>query len=403
MLAEATEPALTWGDRAIELATRLGDERTRAHALVNIGTARSNEGPDETSLLLEAHAVADAAGDRHEAARALDNLGITLLFWVRPDEALRYARQAAAYGSGHEMLIIASYAATVVAWLRLRAGEWDEAERATRREIESGMVVRLLARTVLAELAVRRGDPDASEQLAEVAAQADRTGELQRIVPVLELQAEWALTTGARMPTERFERLAREMGRRGRFPMRIAAWAAVAGLDVEVDGPMSAPHAAMVRRDWAAAAAAFGEVGWTYDRALMLSLLDDGDALLEALAIARELGARPLTQRVQARLRELGIRVPHGPREATRGNPAGLTPRQLEVLALLAGGLTNAEIAERLVVSPRTAEHHVAAVMTKLGAESRRDAAAAPPSSGSSRADAAPPLRRAGRRRFNLP
>jgi DNA-binding NarL/FixJ family response regulator len=55
--------------------------------------------------------------------------------------------------------------------------------------------------------------------------------------------------------------------------------------------------------------------------------------------------------------------------------PDGLTPREAEVLALIAEGLTNAEIAERLVVSPRTAEHHVAAVLTKLGAPTRREAA----------------------------
>jgi DNA-binding NarL/FixJ family response regulator len=60
---------------------------------------------------------------------------------------------------------------------------------------------------------------------------------------------------------------------------------------------------------------------------------------------------------------------------STRSNPAGLTARQLEVLALVADGLTNAEIAERLVVSPRTAEHHVAAVLTKLGATTRLDVA----------------------------
>jgi DNA-binding NarL/FixJ family response regulator len=59
----------------------------------------------------------------------------------------------------------------------------------------------------------------------------------------------------------------------------------------------------------------------------------------------------------------------------TRANPAGLTARQLEVLSLLTEGLTNAEIADRLVVSPRTAEHHVAAVLTKIGASTRREAA----------------------------
>jgi DNA-binding NarL/FixJ family response regulator len=74
-------------------------------------------------------------------------------------------------------------------------------------------------------------------------------------------------------------------------------------------------------------------------------------------------------------MRDLGLRVPQGPRESTRGNPLGLTARQLEVLSLLAEGLTNAEIADRLVVSPRTAEHHVAAVLMKLGSTTRRDAA----------------------------
>src|SRR5262249_46396353 len=157
--------------------------------------------------------------------------------------------------------------------------------------------------------------------------------------------------------------------------MRIVAWAAVAEVESEFDRPMAAPFAAMARRDWSAAADAFGEVGWDFDRALMLSLLDDEDSLLESIEIARRLGAEPLAKRVARRLRDLGIRVPLGPRQTTRGNPAGLTARQLEVLNLLLDGLTNAEIAERLVVSPRTAEHHVAAVLTKLGAPTRRGAA----------------------------
>jgi DNA-binding CsgD family transcriptional regulator/tetratricopeptide (TPR) repeat protein len=377
MLADDTEPALAWGERALELATRLGDDRTRAYALVNIGTARINRDASEVAALLDAHAVADAAGDAHEGARALENLGMSLFHWVRPDEALEYSRQAAAYAWEHELLIISSYSAAVIAWLHLRAGDWDEAERLLRRELESGRVVRLLTKTVLAELAVRRGDPDAAERLDELAAEADRTGELQRIVPLLELATEWALITQTPMPVVRLEELAgMPTGgiRVGRFAMRLAAWAAVAGVEFEASGPSSAPHAAMAGRDWRGAADAFGAVGWTYDRALMLSLLDDEESLVEAIEIARGLSAEPLTRRVTLRMRELGIRVPTGPREATRANPAGLTARQLEVLALLAEGLTNAEIAERLVVSPRTAEHHVAAVLTKLGAATRREA-----------------------------
>jgi DNA-binding CsgD family transcriptional regulator/tetratricopeptide (TPR) repeat protein len=378
MLADDTEAALVWGERALELATELGDEPTRAHALVNIGTARLNT-DGSTAPLLEAHRVAEAAGDRHEAARALDNLATSLLVWARPPEALRYADQATAYGAGHEVLIIASNAAVVTAWLRLRAGEWAESERITRREIESGVVIRQITKIVLAELAVRRGDPDAAERLAEVAADGDRTGEPQRILPALERAAEHALLTGAPMPTGRIEALVAGIPPSGRLSarnaMRVAAWAGVAGIDVELTTTASPPYAAMARRDWRAAADAFAEIGWTYDRALMLSLLEDEDALVEAIAISRGLGADPLTRRVAGRLRDLGVSVPRGPRESSRANPAGLTARQLEVLSLLADGLTNAEIADRLVVSPRTAEHHVAAVLTKLGAATRRDAA----------------------------
>jgi DNA-binding NarL/FixJ family response regulator len=67
--------------------------------------------------------------------------------------------------------------------------------------------------------------------------------------------------------------------------------------------------------------------------------------------------------------------VPRGPRAATRALPRGLTPRQLEVLELIATGATNAEIAERLVVSPKTVDHHVSAVLAKLEVGSRREAA----------------------------
>ena len=66
--------------------------------------------------------------------------------------------------------------------------------------------------------------------------------------------------------------------------------------------------------------------------------------------------------------------IPRGPQAGTRTNPAGLTGRQLEILRLLSTGLTNAEIAARLVLSVRTVDHHVASVLTKLGATSRRDA-----------------------------
>jgi DNA-binding NarL/FixJ family response regulator len=135
------------------------------------------------------------------------------------------------------------------------------------------------------------------------------------------------------------------------------------------------PHAAMIQRDWKRAANEFGAIGWEYDHAFMLSLLDDEPALSEALAVARRIGAGPLEERVAQRMKQGGMTVPAKPRVTTLANPAGLTSRQLEVLELIAEGLSNLEIADRLYLSVRTVEHHVEAVLTKLGAANRRDAA----------------------------
>ena len=118
--------------------------------------------------------------------------------------------------------------------------------------------------------------------------------------------------------------------------------------------------------------------GDPYARAL--ELLDSGEAgpTLEALAALDDLGARPAAARARRVLRGLGVAVvPRGPVASTRANPAGLTGRQVEILHLLAAGLTNAEIAARLVVSVRTVDHHVSAVLQKLGLANRREAAAA--------------------------
>ena len=70
-------------------------------------------------------------------------------------------------------------------------------------------------------------------------------------------------------------------------------------------------------------------------------------------------------------------RAAGGRRPATRANPGELTARELDVLRLIAGSLRNAEVAERLVLSHRTVDHHVSAVLRKLNAKTRGEAAAA--------------------------
>lgn len=379
MLEPDSRRALDWGERALAAAARLGDDATAAHAKVNIATVLLQLDPEDTSPLEQAHGFADGVGEAEQAARALVNLGYGLFTWAQAPASRDAVGRAVAYAAEHEVHHLGAYAATIRTWHRLRAGEWSEAEREAQAHVQDSSVTALFARTLLAELAVRRGSHDADARLAALATAGERAGDLQRIAPVLALQVERSLTSRAAVPVERLRQLVERFAGRGDAlaseEARIAAWAAVAG--VTVPGTPAAPGTlgAMIRGDWAAAADGFAEAGWAYDRALLLTLLDDPAALAEALELARELGAKPLADRATRRLRALGRPVPRGPRTATRANPAGLTARQLEVLALVADGRTNAEIAEELVISLRTAEHHVAAVLAKLGVASRREAA----------------------------
>ncbi|HEV3013036.1 MAG TPA: helix-turn-helix transcriptional regulator, partial [Actinomycetota bacterium] len=127
--------------------------------------------------------------------------------------------------------------------------------------------------------------------------------------------------------------------------------------------------------EWARAAERWRELGSPYEAALALADADQEAPLRRALDELQRLDAQPAADLVARRLRELGVRrLPRGPRRATAANPAGLTARELEVLPLVEAGLRNAEIAGRLHISEKTVDHHVSAILAKLGVRSRREA-----------------------------
>ncbi|MDQ6629778.1 MAG: helix-turn-helix transcriptional regulator, partial [Pseudomonadota bacterium] len=152
--------------------------------------------------------------------------------------------------------------------------------------------------------------------------------------------------------------------------------ASAASVSVSFVSPSSCaePYRLQMNGEWQQAAAAWRALGCPYEEALALA---DGDeaARLAALALLEGLGARPLADQLRQSLRRAGARsIPRGAIAHTRGNEAGLTRRELEVLGLLAEGRRNSEIAARLSRSRRTVEHHVESILAKLGAASRSDA-----------------------------
>jgi DNA-binding NarL/FixJ family response regulator len=98
-------------------------------------------------------------------------------------------------------------------------------------------------------------------------------------------------------------------------------------------------------------------------------------AVLQALATRESMGAEATAARARERLHELGMSRARGSRAATRANPCQLTRRELEVAGLVCEGLTDGQVAERLRISRKTASHHVAAILAKLGAATRREVA----------------------------
>jgi DNA-binding CsgD family transcriptional regulator len=239
--------------------------------------------------------------------------------------------------------------------------------------------VRCTALNLVGRTRLRRGEPGAVETLREAWRVAVQLRDCQWVGPAAAALAEAAVLNGdagaaAAEVIEAYE-LADKFGT---VPVRaeLAYWLGRAGHPVGGAG-LHHPYALLADGRWREAAEVWHSAGCRYEYAMALTESPETDDQLAALAILDSLGAGPLARLVRARLKHLGVTgIPRGPAPATRVNPAGLTRREMEVVRLLAQGMTNAEIAGQLVVSVRTVDSHVAAIREKLGTRTRKEAVA---------------------------
>ena len=264
-------------------------------------------------------------------------------------------------------------------------GRWDYAAE-TALSILNGPPSQVVgfrnwALCTLARVRVRRGDPGYWPLLDEALESARAVGELQHLAPVAVIRAEAAWLEGRSdaIGAETDDAFALALRQRApRFVGELACWRWRGGLLSEPPEGVEEVYRLTIAGDAAGAARLWSAAGYPYEVALALADSHDADALRDALDRLRDLGATPAVAIVTRRLRALGERqLPRGPRTRTRENPAGLTARELEVLPFLAEGLRNAQIAERLVVSQKTVDHHVSAILRKLGVRTRGEAGAA--------------------------
>lgn len=379
LLAHDTARALELSSRAIGIAREAGHAGALSHALTNYGTALMYRGDlDGMRQLVEAGEVALAVDDIEDAARAAVNLVWGLLDQYRLELAEVHLARALDVTERAEFFGFVTYQQMEQARLDLARARWDDA-LAMVDPLPDPPHARCVALTVIGTVRLRRGDEGVDEALDEAKRLADRLGELQRRGPVAVARAEAALLRGDAAEARAIARPEYEDAvRREAASLRAELGDILRRSgddDVQIPEHDVFPAAVQARGDWRRAADLWREAGAPYHEAVALSESPEDADQLEALAILDRIGAVPLARRIRAELRERGVRsIPRGPSTTTRGNPEGLTERQVTVLRLMTEGLTNAAIADRLVVSVRTVDTHVAAVLAKLGVQSRQDA-----------------------------
>jgi DNA-binding CsgD family transcriptional regulator len=402
---------------ALEQARRSGDPDLELCALSQIGSSLVTTGRIADGVALLDEAMAGSLGGE---GRSLDTVVFTscqmIISCARAadyERAREWIRAADDFSGHYGCPFLFSVCRTMYGGVLLSTGHWARAEEELMHALQmttpAQRAFRGEALARLAELRMAQGHIEQAERLVEgfedhpavavpvamihlargepglavaairprAAAVDQRRLEAARPAELL-VEAELA-RGGAEVAAQGAQRLA-ALGRQCGADALIARGERALGRVRAAAGDAAAAGAHFER-----ALEAFARIGSPQEaaltRLLLAMALAEGDrerAVAEAqaaLAAFEALGAARDADATAALLRSLGDPAHRGA-GGRRGSGGDLSPREIEVLGLLSEGLSNREIAERLFVTRKTAEHHVARVLSKLGLRSRAEAAA---------------------------
>jgi len=297
--------------------------------------------------------------------------------------AAPYIAETTEFCDAHDLVVFSLFATGAAALVSVHSGEWDQtlsfANDVLTRPLATPMH-RILPLVSLALVRARRGEAGATELLDD-ALQAAEPNDMFRLGVVWAARAEvaWLAGDDARALREAQTGLTATIGCQADCWLvgHLYRWVKLSG---GFDGAASVVSAAAPYRDelegnWRAAAAEWQRRGCRYDAALA-QLSGDTDAVQQAMSTLRDLGAQAAIDRAQRIIAAKQRPTRRPPRRSTAADPLGLTVRERDVLALIAAGHSDAEIADVLFISPKTANRHVGAILHKLGVRNRTQAAA---------------------------
>jgi len=378
MLAWEEELALEWGNRAIELAEKLGAMDIFVHALTNVGSIEILQ--DEklgNEKIVRALQIAREKEMHDHVGRCYANLASNCVRSRQYPEGQHWLAEGLEYATARDLDFYSVYLLGWQAQMYFDTGCWTEAEKQALEAIRLSQHLpasSLPAFIALGHLKVRQGDPGARELLDRVHSRVLSTDELQRIGPLTAARAEAAWWQGDQDQTVAEAFPGYELAVSWNDPWTfgpIAYWMWRAGKNDIPINRLALPYVLMLQGEWHKAAQERERIGCPFERALALAEGDES-AKREALVIFEQLGARPAASDLRKKLQTEGVK--NIPREATtvrQDDSGGLTARELEVLRLIAEGLSNPAIAEKLTISVGTVKAHTASIYSKLGASNR--------------------------------